>query len=270
LSWSREMYEIYGHDPASAPLFGSEFIARFVHPDDRNDMMTVLRGVFSKDVRTDFDDDFRAVRADGGVIWVSSISHVRRDSVGQPLFVIGIHRDITEHKRAEMARMEQADFIQRMASVAPDPFYVFDLDEQRRVSGNRALTELLGYGRLSASEDVRVARTIQHPDDMEKLAAFRRAVLKLRDGEVAETLTRNRHANGTWRWILVRNSVFARKPDGRVYQIVGASVDITELKEAEEELRRLNTQLEQRVAARTAELTVANRELEAAFHRWLQ
>lgn len=162
--------------------------------------------------------------------------------------------------------MENAEFIQRIATVAPDPIYVFDLDEQQRVFGNRPLTELLGYGRLSPTEDAALARSTMHPADLDAIAAFRRTVLTLRDHEVAEVQCRHRHADGTWRWILVRNSVFARKADGRVYQIVGTSIDITEHKAVEEELRRLNTELEERVAARTAELTAANRELQGFVH----
>lgn len=50
---------------------------------------------------------------------------------------------------------------------------------------------------------------------------------------------------------------------GRVVGILVFAQDITERRQAEDEVRRLNGELEQRVAARTAELRAANQELES-------
>ena len=52
-------------------------------------------------------------------------------------------------------------------------------------------------------------------------------------------------------------------PDGEVVEILGVTRDISERKRAEQEIRRLNDELEERVLQRTAQLEEANRELEA-------
>ena len=50
---------------------------------------------------------------------------------------------------------------------------------------------------------------------------------------------------------------------GKIVGISSIGRDISERKQAEEEIHRLNADLEQRVRERTAELTEANQELEA-------
>jgi len=54
-----------------------------------------------------------------------------------------------------------------------------------------------------------------------------------------------------------------RNADGQITGIRTAVRDITDLKNAEQEIHKLNAELEQRVAQRTSQLEAANRELEA-------
>jgi PAS domain S-box-containing protein len=54
-----------------------------------------------------------------------------------------------------------------------------------------------------------------------------------------------------------------RNSDGQIRGVLGTYEDITERKQAEEQIRTLNAELEQRVVQRTAQLEAANKELEA-------
>ncbi len=69
------------------------------------------------------------------------------------------------------------------------------------------------------------------------------------------------HKNGKKVWVEVREAPVVE--NGKTISIVGALIDITERKIAEQEIRKLNAELEERVQKRTAELAAANKELEA-------
>jgi len=72
--------------------------------------------------------------------------------------------------------------------------------------------------------------------------------------------------DGTVRWVAETGDVI-RDPAGRAVRMLGVVQDITDRKKAQMEIRKLNEQLEQRVAERTAELTRANKHLGSEMQR---
>ncbi len=70
-------------------------------------------------------------------------------------------------------------------------------------------------------------------------------------------------ADGIRRWVHVSSQPQMRPGESEPYQVFNTITDITDLKLAQDEVRRLNAELEARVRDRTAELEAAVRELEA-------
>ena len=99
-----------------------------------------------------------------------------------------------------------------------------------------------------------------HPDDRDALLArWHRAV---QTGGEQTARYRLKRADGVYRWHVGRAAPL-RKDNGDIAMWVGTMTDIDDIRRAEEALRTLNADLEQRVQARTAELEAANQELEA-------
>ncbi len=105
-----------------------------------------------------------------------------------------------------------------------------------------------------------------HPDDRAFFLELTNKMLT-RDFMKYEYEARIRHADGAYRWIAVAGFGIERDDDGKVTRVLGIRTDVTERKQAEEELVMLNQELEQRVYERTALLRQRTEELEEANER---
>lgn len=97
------------------------------------------------------------------------------------------------------------------------------------------------------------------PDDVQRcLETYHTAFDSRRDFRMEYRL---RRFDGEYRWVL-DIGVPRYTPEGRFAGYIGSCLDITRRRQAEDEIKRLNDELESRVAERTAQLQTANRELE--------
>lgn len=196
-------------------------------------------------------------RKDGQKRWLAWWCRVLKDKQGNVTGALSSARDITKRKQMEEA-----------LRVSEDKFkYVFDHSvigksitlPSGEINVNRAFCEMLGYSHKELKD--RKWQEISLPDDNE---LTQREINFLLSGEKDSVrfVKRYVHKNGSVVWADVSSSL-RRDQEGKPIYFMTAVNDITDQKRAEEEIRRLNAELEQRVQDRTDELQVANKELEA-------
>ncbi|MBD1921948.1 PAS domain S-box protein [Microcoleus sp. FACHB-831] len=174
---------------------------------------------------------------DGNLIDVQVDWNYKRDAGGQVIGFSSVITDITERKRAEENILKQQRLIDQIAETTPAILYIYDLSEQRNIYSNQQLIKILGYSpeeAIAMGDDL--LPTILHPEDSAKSGENISRFASSKEGEILELEYRMRHANGEWRWLFSREVVFARNAQGLPQQIVGAAIDITERKQAEEKI----------------------------------
>ncbi len=154
--------------------------------------------------------------------------------------IICVVRDISERKQAEADLQNSKRFGDRIAESSPNILYVCDLIEQRNIYANASIYNILGY----TVEEIQgmgpwIMSTLIHPEDAIKMPDYLQQVETGCEGDIFEIEYRIRHKDGSWRWIVSRDTVFDKTAEGKLKQILGTGTDITESKQAEDEIKLL-------------------------------
>ena len=161
-----------------------------------------------------------------------------------------IESDVAKLKASQRLLGRQADLLNKV----PGPIIVWQLGGAIEF-WSRGAQELFGF---SPQEAVgRDFNALLHPLHPLGISAIQE--LLVRDGEWSGELT---HAIDGREIVVESRMTLVTGPDGRK-TVLKVNRDITEEKRAQQEIRKLNRELEQRVKDRTAQLQATNKELEA-------
>jgi PAS domain S-box-containing protein len=194
---------------------------------------------------------------DGSTTWVEMGTTFLRDADGQPVGILGIGRDITERKQVEDELRRSERHFRALIENALDAIVVVNPDATIRYE-SPSMERLLG--RKTEDRIGKNSLEFCHPDDIPNIMELFIELLENRVPMV-HTEIRLRYKNRRWRDFEIVGTNLIDNP--AVGGLVLNLRDITERKQAEEKIYRLNKELEQRVDERTRQLKATNKELEA-------
>ena len=224
-----------GYDPATFRETNAAWIER-LHPDDRARVAEYYRAYVAGKI-PEYRVEFRQRTRGEGWRWILSLGRiVERDTRGEPLRMVGTHTDITELKRADEQLRRTSDHLKALIEVSPLALVTTDA-EGTLLSWNPGAQTMFGWTEAEVLE-----KSFPWVPPGEEADSERIWNQSIQDGGARGLELRRLRKDGSLIDVKLWSAPI-RNADGAITHWVAFLDDITELKQAHQNLRRSERQL---------------------------
>lgn len=258
LATNRRVEEILGPNSAvnGAPISALDFIPSADLDSFENDVR-LNREQARRDIA-----ERQLIRSNGDPVICEMLTHAI-DYFGKPARLVMIN-DITQRVEAENRIADQNEFLNTLLNTIPQPVFWKGTDG-RYLGGNNALTQVFGRP-LPEIVGHTLAELTDGADFDRYVAADAELIANPGTQRFEDKMV---FADAQLHDVLINKATY-RHLGSQVIGLAGTITDISHIKRIEAQLRESNAALEQKVAARTAELARANEELHLAMQQLVQ
>ena len=257
VEWSEEVYKIFGLDPKEFTPQIDSILALSPWPEDHERDKDLINRAIESHAPGHYEQKF--LRPDNSIGYYYSTFQGTYDENDKLTSIIGTVLDITERKQTEEkiinseTRLKEAQRIGHLGSweldltndtlIWSDEIYrIFEMDPEKFDATYEAFLDTI------------------HPDDRDAVNITYTNSLKTKKPYAIEH--RLLFPDGRIKYVREQCETFY-DANAQPLRSLGIIQDITERKQAEEKILKLNEELEERVQERTSQLEAANKELEA-------
>ena len=230
--WNRGAELSYGWTSEEAVGQVSDELLKTVYPGGLDSVMdTVL-------TTGRWEGELSRTRKDGSEIVVASRWSLEKDAEGETVGLLEINTDITERKRAQEAlERVQAAYLAEAQSLSHTGSFAWTVDEGEIVWSEEC-ARIYGYA-PAHKPTVAELMAMVHPDDRARVQQSYARVVEA--GNQIDTEHRLVMADGATKYVHVVAHAMAENGQGR--QFVGALMDVTETRLAQEQLQQTQANL---------------------------
>jgi PAS domain S-box-containing protein len=231
---------IFGYENMT-PEWSYNSLLSHIPPEDRPFVEATFGAATA--ARKEFQLEYRIRRVDGALRWMWVAGRPREPQDGSGPFMIGVNRDITEQKDAELRLYENQQRLQAVVNAVPIAVAYSDDPTCENITGNRALRAQFGIDpqdivSAAASDPNAAEKRVRFFTDGRELSGQALPLqMAAREGRAIEPMELEVQLPSGRRWTVEVSGAPIINERNETLGSVAVTVDVTERKKAQEALR---------------------------------